>query len=90
MPDNGFDKWLESQAGASLTAGPGPSWLSWPDKAKQEIEQVLKHNDEGNPPITMRSMLVRMREVHGIQIRSASTLTRYVRETLGRGSWSVR
>jgi len=81
-----FEQWAQENAGSARGV---PVWMSWPENVRDEIGQVLTHNDSGAAPIARSAYLRRMREKHEISVGDC-TLTKYVRVALGRTSWSKK
>lgn len=59
----------------------------WPSKVVEEIKFVLECNDKGTHKITLRDMVDRIREVHGIEA-TIGDLRLFSTAVLNRKSWS--
>lgn len=82
--DSDFTEFLKAESGKENHRR--KVWDELSQEAREEIEEVLRLNDEENAGIRVESMLKRLHEVHGWK-HSQTSLVRYVKECLGRKNW---
>lgn len=82
-----FNAWIKT-----TTAEKGRSRSrcdTWPENVTAEIKKVIAGNDRGSCNITMRDMMARMKEAHGVEA-TQHDLRHYATSILGRKSWGKK
>jgi len=85
--DNNLEAWVQQKT--QEHAQGRARCDDWPDKVVDEIKFVLKCNDEGKSKITIKDMMGRLRDVHGIESTSHD-FRHFACQVLKRHSWSKK